>query len=135
MKREPKIDNTSTTPSPSMEWKPLPETLDELKALPGNTYIIFAFGQYDYPQILDAEDAHVSRRMVGATHWMPFPSKPTPTPTIADLERAVVEAVDAMKRHGVYAKWSLEDVLITRHDAILAHRERAKNNSGDAAGV
>ena len=134
MNREPKIDNTSTNPAPSLEWKPIAETLDELRAM-GDTMVLFF--RKDGMVIHDNANSSVLNwdDRNGRVFWMPVPPAPKPTPTIAELERAVVEAVDAMKRHGVYAKGSLEDVLITRHDALLAHRERAKNNSGDAAGV
>lgn len=130
-----KVVHSSPNPTPSMEWKPIAETLDELRAMgespvdiawPDETYI----SSWPASKVVSEFGVDVCLRVA---HWTIIP-RPKPTPTLAELERAVAEAVDAMKRHGVYAKGSLEDVLITRHDALLAHRERA-NNSGDAAGV
>lgn len=124
MKREPKIDNTSTNPAPSMEWKLIAETLDELRGVSPLQRVLAYFPHTKHTAVVEAGAAveYHAHDTWGGAAWMPLPAPPKPDPTIAELERAVVEAVDAMKRHGVYAKGSLEDVLITRHDALAAYR-------------
>ena len=140
MNREPKIDNSSTNPAPAMEWKPIVETLDELRGMSPVRCVLAYFPHTKNTAVVEAGAAveYHTHDAWGGAAWMLLPAPPKPTPTVEELERAVVEAAIAVHAFrnsidgGQASVWREFDERI---DALLAHRARAKNNSGDAAGV
>jgi len=123
MKREPKIDNASTNPAPSLEWKPIAETLEELRAMgeslvdiawPDETYI----SSWQASKVVSEFGVDVCLRVA---HWTIIP-RPKPAPTEAELERAVVEAAIACCNNNNVGFLDMNRAV----RALLAHRERVK---------
>lgn len=115
-----------TTP-PTVEWKLIADTLDELKALgDANVEVLTDMGNiatWDASSVL-AEYRHNSQTVVA---WSIIP-RPKPAPTEAELEKAVVEAAIGvpMYRNGHEACWDVFDAAVK---SLLAHR--AKKGGGE----
>ena len=135
-------DNTApqpVQPQPAMEWKPIANTLRELEDLK-NAPIDVLLSSGDLAtwsaKTALAEYRHNSESIVG---WTIIP-RPKPTPTVAELERAVVEAAVRVHKyqHGTSdaGVWDDFESAVT---ALLSARENAAkgggNQRGDAAGV